>query len=111
MCGKILRGVDGGKLVRKTYLSIKGDLTVQYTEGAKDSFYHILPDRRSAHAFCNTKCIKDYAETKFSMWLERRNKIEETRMYEEKVRVRRLQLDPEFVDPNEEELRKARGNW
>jgi hypothetical protein len=70
MCGKVLWGVDHGKFVRGTYLSLKGDFTVQYAEGTQNRFYHILPDRNSAHTFCNTQCIKDYAETKFSQWDE-----------------------------------------
>jgi hypothetical protein len=93
-CGKVLQGRKGLAEVHETYLSIKGSMTLQRWDDVthKPDFIYLSESQFEPMCFCNTMCIKAFAEAKIDIHDKQDIKASN---YERAQELHKKYVDPE----------------
>ncbi len=77
MCGEVLCGRKGTAEVKRRFLSISGQVTVEDWdfELERRTYFHVSPEKFASMMFCDMHCFEAYVDMREDLWKTKRLRL------------------------------------
>ncbi len=77
MCGNVLMGRKGTAEVKRRFLTISGQVTVDDwdVDLERRTYFHVTPSKFATMTFCDMECLGSYMEMRESIWKNKRMQL------------------------------------